>query len=246
MLVRPIVIAVLALLALAPLLAPAGAADEPPKVPCSDPRGCPDLIVDERAFRPFRQSRTFDEHDCAVKEGMVEPGTRELLRFDFSTPNLGPGDLIVGPPRLHPEWFEFGTCHGHEHFKEYADYRLWTIEGFARWDAAREANPNLTAEDVLALHPELEREFVAGHKQGFCVIDVRSYSFPAVPKYLLCEFQGISVGYADVYDAQLDGQWVDVTDVPAGEYVLETEVNAERFYDEADFTNNRAWTRVTV
>ena len=43
--------------------------------------------------------------------------------------------------------------------------------------------------------------------------------------WVTCSDQGIQAGWADVYGAHLDCQWIDVTDVPAGIYTLEIEVN---------------------
>jgi len=223
--------------------APLTASQGPSQVPCTDPRGCPDLETDPLTFAPFQETRTFSPNSCAVREGVVEPGARKLLRFTFTTPNRGPGDLVVGVPETHPEWFEEGTCHGHLHFREYADYRLWTPADFQAWNAARAAAPDKTPAQVLA---ETGLAPVEGHKQGFCLIDIRRYGGLPAPRYLLCQTQGISVGWADEYHWSLDGQWIDVTNVPLGTYVLEAEVNAERLFQETNYANNRAGLVVNV
>ena len=57
---------------------------------------------------------------------------------------------------------------------------------------------------------------------------------------------GLSVCQTDFYPAFLDGQWIDVTGLQAGDYVLEIEVNAERFFQETDYSNNSASIRVTL
>lgn len=214
-----------------------------PQVPCSDPRGCPDLIASEETMSPHLKTKTFKSQDCNVKEGSTQAGTRRLLQFTFTTPNIGAGDLIVGDPSAHPEWFEWGACHGHYHFKLYAEYRLWKPAKFAQWDALRTANPEKTASQILAEDPTLT--YVTSKKQGFCVIDVAPYTI-GVPKYVVCDFQGISVGWADEYGTFLDGQYIDITGVAAGTYVLEEEVNAHRLYEEADYSNNRASVTVTI
>ncbi len=61
-----------------------------------------------------------------------------------------------------------------------------------------------------------------------------------------CEFQGISPGWSDVYDRDLDCQWLDVTGVPAGEYVLRLRVNPELEFEEANYRNNVAEVRVRL
>jgi hypothetical protein len=191
---------------------------------------------------PRRTTETFASDSCSVVEGEVAAGTRTLLRFTQTTPNIGPGALIVGSPKKHPEWFTYAPCHAHYHFQQYADYRLWTPAQFAQWEALRNANPAATAADVLAANPTLTP--VQGHKQGFCVIDIVNYGGARHPRYSSCMNQGISVGWADEYHSGLSGQWVDVTGLASGTYVLESEVNAERLFDEANYANDRA--NVTV
>ena len=50
----------------------------------------------------------------------------------------------------------------------------------------------------------------------------------------------ISICWADEYDISLSGQWIDITGLRRGNYVLEVEVNAERFFEEFDYSNNSA------
>ena len=51
---------------------------------------------------------------------------------------------------------------------------------------------------------------------------------------------GITVGFGDDYDPQLEGQYVDVTGLPAGDYDLVHRVNADGALLESDSTNNEA------
>lgn len=212
-------------------------------VPCPDPRGCPNLTTDAEAMTPFPSVGRFTATHCAVVEGMVAPGTRALLRFNFVTPNHGPGDLVIGDPSERPDLYTWSPCHQHYHFNEYADYRLWTLADWETWHAYRLANPGETAAEALdatGLSP------VEGRKQGFCVADILPRSTNLVMKYDCTAQQGLSVGWADAYFATLDGQWIDVTDVPPGVYVLEAEVNAERVFLETSYADNRGWTPVVI
>lgn len=239
------------LLLLSAVALPAQASHNPDAIACTDPRGCPDLLVDDLQLAVGAQTlEPWFEDDCAVQEGATEAGIRQMLRFTYTSPNLGLGDLIIGSPEDHPEWFEYHPCHDHFHFKEYADYRLWTPEAYLEWDAVRTSQPELTAEEALAANPGLAAGLITGEKRGFCVIDIAPAGpslrhAPVVPdpdgKYFDCDDnQGISVGWADTYDPTLDGQWIDVTEVAPGAYVLEAEVNAEHVYEESDYSNNRA------
>jgi hypothetical protein len=234
-----------------------GTSSFPSPVPCSDPRGCPDLVTDTAKLVFGTQLvETFGPQSCDVQEGMVREGERSILRFTFSSPNLGAGNLIVGRPADHPEWFVFAPCHNHYHFREYADYRLWTVTGFLAWNDLRNQNPQEEPSQVLAEHPELLSELTAGAKRGFCIIDIAidvavPGGVPIVPdlppRFGNCNNnQGITRGWADEYLFTLSGQYIDVTDTPAGAYVLEAEVNAERLYTESNYANNRAWLPVVV
>jgi hypothetical protein len=173
---------------------------------------------------------------------------RTLLRFASSTPNLGPGQLFLGDPALNPDWFHYDTCHNHYHLKEYTDYRLWTPDGYIAWTNLRASfgGSPTCARDLLAAHPEIASQMVSGHKQGFCVVDLWAYLKPPCPptpfpdQYFSCDYQGLSVCWVDSYDPYLDGQWIDVTDLADGDYVLELEANAEHFFTEAEYTNNSA------
>src|SRR3972149_6630604 len=228
-------------------------------VPCLDPLGCPDLIVDGGPAGLGQWvivKETYSATDCAVVEGTTQPGDRRLLRFTYTTPNLGPGDLIIGNPADHPEWFEFAICHDHLHFLEYADYRLWTTKGYEEWQALRADNPGALSADLLRKVRNLDQKMVAGAKLGFCVIDIIPATSspdyvgppPGPGKYFSCgSNQGISVGWADSYFfVDLDGQWFDITDVSPGDYMMEAEVNPERLFTEASYSNNAAAVEVTI
>jgi Lysyl oxidase len=58
--------------------------------------------------------------------------------------------------------------------------------------------------------------------------------------------QGISVGYGDDYKATLEGQFVDVTGLPAGLYVLVHRVNEGRRLQESSYDNNASSTLVRL
>ena len=58
--------------------------------------------------------------------------------------------------------------------------------------------------------------------------------------HLLGLRQGISVGYGDDYDPTLEGQYVELTGLADGRYVLRHTVNADRRLLESDYSNNAA------
>ena len=47
-----------------------------------------------------------------------------------------------------------------------------------------------------------------------------------------CGFQGITSGWGDWYYKQLTGQWIDITGVPEGDYIVRVTINAAGTFDE--------------
>lgn len=174
-----------------------------------------DLTVDAEALaRTLSFVNAFiDVDDCAYIEGLVDtPGIRRLLRFSTIVINYGALDLVVGSPAnplppLTAADFELSPCHGHYHFEGWADYSLEDSTG-----------------TVVGF----------GHKQAFCLLDSLSYYGIAPEGRFDCDFQGISAGYGDSYPAGIDGQWVDITGLPAGSYTLVVSVNVAGKIVEAD------------
>jgi hypothetical protein len=132
--------------------------------------------------------------------------------------------------------------HGHFHLEGYANYRLLT------------KNPDGTAGPV-AKRSGFDGSDAVGDKIGFCLINIsNSFTLPGtntssstLPGYnragqpsTSCGFvQGIHTGKADVYDSIYDGQWIDVTGVPNGNYFLEVTLDASNVIQESDEANNR-------
>src|ERR1043165_5747163 len=88
----------------------------------------PDLITWGPAASPRIQTVTFSSSSCAVVEGMVQAGTRKLLRFTTETRNQGTADIYLGNPATNPQ-FVYAPCHGHYHFNNYAHYGLLDSNG---------------------------------------------------------------------------------------------------------------------
>ncbi len=183
----------------------------------------PDITIDATrvASSAHLDYATFGPNSCAIVEGCIgAPGARTLLRFDLRTPNEGDGDLFMGDPTTQTELFEYSPCHDHFHFTTYAEYRL------------------LDAQNQVVAN---------GHKQAFCLIDIEQFDPNANPDDVYdCGYQGIQAGWADVYHSQLPCQWVDVTGVPPGDYLLEVSLNTAQVLAESDYGNNLATVPVTI
>lgn len=161
---------------------------------------------------------------CLIQEGCINGyGQREVIRFDTWIENIGNLDYYIGVPPANPdqsnEQWEWDLCHNHWHYEGYAEY---------------------------VLYDENNNELPIGFKNGFCVLDLTCSLGGGIPKYS-CGNQGISAGCGDIYGSYLDCQWIDITDLPAGTYMLVVRVNWDQSPDalghiELDYANN--WAQV--
>ena len=179
----------------------------------------PDLIIWPDALNPSAVDRNYSASSCDVIEGCALPGPRRYLIFTTQSRNIGTADLYLGNPAGNTN-FAYQPCHGHYHFNDFADYRLVNSAGLPA---------------------------AIGKKVGFCLLDSDRWnpSAPAAWRYD-CDNQGIQAGWFDVYTANLPCQWVDITDTPPGNYVLEIEVNPAGRLPELTRTNNIARTSVVL
>jgi hypothetical protein len=187
--------------------------------PSSNPM--PDLVVSaDRLASSWYVSTEFVTPDaCTVYEGCVGgTGWRTLLRFDTVLLNVGTADLVLGDPKT-SDLFEFSECHEHYHLKASSVYTLLTTGG------------DLAAE---------------GHKQSFCWSDnIRADGFDTPQHYpwmpgSCFSNMGLSAGWGDIYESTLDCQFIDVTGIPGGDYVLSVTVNPQALLPESNYSNNTA------
>ena len=159
---------------------------------------------------------------CLVNEGCLQGlGSRQILRFTTTIWNIGNQDYFIGLPNANNPQFEYDQCHNHYHYEGYAEYLLYNQAG--------QPMPQI------------------GFKNGFCVLDLFCPSgFTA--KYT-CGNMGITAGCRDTYGSGLSCQWVDITNVPAGEYYLVVRTNWDQSPDangryELRYDNN--WAQVCI
>lgn len=202
------------------------------------------LLPDLRSLRPADFKIVLDVR-----------GRRRFLHFSTAFWNRGPGVLELvgreqgGDPLLQVTqqvyradgsledvpagFFEYEGDHGHWHWENFSRYELWTVSEHGL--------------DILA---------AANDKVGFCLRDVRVYRgdpqhvrLPAGQSavgelaYDSCfwEKQGLSVGWLDIYRANLPGQFVEITGLPDGLYALKTIIDPADTIWETDEENNSAF-----
>jgi Tol biopolymer transport system component len=187
-------------------------------------------------------------------------GRRHLLWFTSAADNVGLGPFIVdgrrrsagramranqrvrlanGTLRTYPKigvWRYNGS----------SDHSHWHLLHFQRYELRR-ADGSVVVRD---------------RKSGFCIGDRygvaadRVDGFVPRPVYRgFCNLYqptarrvdgGTSVGYSDRYHSRLDGQNVDITRVPTGEYVLVNRSNPQLLIRELRYENNAGSVRISI
>ena len=156
--------------------------------------------------------RYFAPDSCALLESCVGgSGWRRLLQFDATVHNVGAQPLHIGPVIEDPQYtlFKYNACHNHYHFNNYGEFLL---------DEADQAS-----------------------KQAFCVQSTGRLSNNEVSPLghpYSCRFQGIQAGWVDEYFAGLDCQWIDITDIGAGDEVTGTAALTETLNLPLTFRSN--------
>jgi len=179
-----------------------------------------------------------------------------VLGFRSAVRNIGDGPLIFEATRPGPETATMTADQvierdgaprevvrdvGRVRYVISPDHRHWHLLGFDHYALRRAGRRSAVVRD---------------RKTGFCLGDryaVRGPPLPSAspdPVYtsrcglaepeLLAIEEGISVGYGDDYTANLEGQYLPLTGLRGGRYVLVHTVNANRGLRELDYSNDSA------
>ncbi|KAM9789419.1 lysyl oxidase-like 5b [Neosynchiropus ocellatus] len=184
--------------------------------------GLPDLVPDPYAIQAgaYVQRTQMYALRCAAEENCLArsayaPTVRDidfrvLLRFPQKVTNQGTADFLPVKPRYQWDWH---SCHQHYH----------SMDAFSNYDL---------------LDANTGRKVADGHKASFCLEDTGCESGFRRRYACTSHTQGLSPGCHDLYAANIDCQWIDITDVPPGNYILKVTVNPNHHVLESDFTNN--------
>ncbi|MBT8326983.1 MAG: T9SS type A sorting domain-containing protein [Bacteroidia bacterium] len=185
----------------------------------------PDLVVDQTEMDTsfvVDSIEVLGDDLCLLEEGCVSGfGMRDVIKFGTRIYNQGATDFYLGNPRDNPDEFSNENCHGHFHYEGYSDYLLFDKYGL---------------------------KIPIGFKNGFCLMDTECDV--SLPKFN-CQTQGVSASCNDLYDVNTECQWIDITDLPDGEYTLANRINPLKRPDalgrvESDFENNWAQTCIKI
>ncbi|MCB0637338.1 MAG: T9SS type A sorting domain-containing protein [Lewinella sp.] len=181
----------------------------------------PDLVMREDRLHESLLLTTINNNDpCLIEEGCVTGyGERDVIRFSTRIDNIGEEDYYIGQPNTDNVQFTWNNCHNHFHYDGYAEYLLFDSEG---------------------------SQLPSGFKNGFCVLDLGCMWGSS---QYGCGNMGISAGCYDEYWRSLTCQWIDITEVPDGDYTFVTRVNWDNAPDylgrvEKDTINN--WAQVCI
>ena len=222
-------------------------------------RSAPNVVFATPSFPIFGWPEPQPGDTCFPIE-TAEDGAQTCLRFDQLLANRGEGPLelklaLPNDPedlsnntvqevtrtdgttydRLAGSW-EFHEAHGHFHYREFAQARLWKADAHGKKVGSAPVR--------------------VGNKVSFCIIDVKIDAWAqdgdvprryGVPRCLFpTEFDeefsyivsGISRGWADIYNWFLPDQYLEVSGLPDGDYIVESIADPANGILESDETNN--------
>nr|XP_033784916.1 protein-lysine 6-oxidase isoform X2 [Geotrypetes seraphini] len=184
--------------------------------------GLPDLVPDPYYIQAaiYVQQMSMYNLRCAAEENCLastayrssvrDYDNRMLLRFPQRVKNQGTADFLPSRPRYSWEWH---SCHQHYH----------SMDEFSHYDL---------------LDASSYRKVAEGHKASFCLED-SSCDYGYYRRFACtAHTQGLSPGCYDTYNADIDCQWIDITDVKPGNYILKVSVNPSYIVPESDYSNN--------
>jgi lysyl oxidase len=232
------------LLAAAALLAVLASPTQPAPSRAQAPEGPQRLLPDMSLELP---------KGVAIAKQRSSKGTRTLLTFSGASANYGDGPLKIRasrPSRSVPTMtadqlidMSDGTVEvvpkvGTLRYVTAEDHRHWHLQGFMRYE----------------LHAADGRSLRRDRKSGYCLgdrYDTHDDTLtgkPPEPVYTsrcglgqptrLDVSEGISIGYGDIYAARIEGQYIDITGLAGGNYVLVQRVNPSRKLVDFDPVND--------
>jgi len=151
--------------------------------------------------------------------------------------------------------FDYHETHNHWHIANVGNFKICRWSDFAHIDENGDPavdGDGFTIADTGCEAVELDDGHAVGIKFTFCLIDWykladNSPSSDSTRNFWDCvnSFQGITPQWVDQYHQATDGQDIEITGLPEGDYVLVSSVNSKLFnnflFEEMDTSNNSSW-----
>lgn len=196
--------------------------------------------------------------DGCFTDERVRKGAARCLRYDGKVANVGYGPfellyvadahagLASATQRIYRKdgsykdrfatQSEFHPTHAHFHVRDFYTARLWkaTTRGkkLGKKPVAMGDKNGFCPEDSTYVGPA-----PSSPDRYSCLTDEESSASPASLQVV-----GISAGWMDVYTASLPDQFVEISGVADGSYVLEIELDPNNVFKESVETDNKACT----
>ena len=173
------------------------------------------------------------------------------LQFNTAFANLGEGDLYLysiykddgynatqvlytstgQEYNVNIGEFQYKEEHEHWHLENFANYELWSYDDNGERDELLSSTIKVSF-CIWDFGEYTEYNFDALSEE----IQVKERQFPEC-NY---DFQGLTVGWYDEYDAFTFGQSIDILNIPDGKYILRTTINVDRDVIESNYDNNES------
>lgn len=181
-------------------------------------------------------------------------GGERRLRFTTNMTNEGAGPLEVRGTRSSTSEAHFRTQQAiHD---DMGGVRL--IDSRALMEYAEDGHDHWHIQGVMLYQMwSDDGQTRRGTKVGFCFLDsARMFGYaPAQPVYRESQCgtrnstsnrMGLSRGYGDVYPWNFGYQWIDISTLAPGDYVVQARADEQNWYLESNEANNCAWARVRI
>ncbi len=219
--------------------------------PCDQVGTCDELLLPDLVpiielpewFTIDEEARTdYPDPSAWYIDRETVPG-RRLLRISSITANLGDGPLVVTRGAVATDLASATVFQ--RLFTETGAWRDIESGSFIHHD--EHDHVHLEAFESLTLTDLAGRPVATTHKLSFCLTDVVRISETPTPAPVRVDLeawacsateQGINPGWADYYGPALADQWIDITDVLAGDYLVEFVADPDDVLTESDETNN--------
>jgi hypothetical protein len=185
-------------------------------------------------------------------------GSHRLLRFTAIMTNVGPGPFEIRGSRTSTSTptmsvrQAIGNDAGGERTIATSAVLQWAGDGHNHWHAIDTM--------IYQIWPANGGAVRRDSKVGFCFLDSMAVdlSLPRAPQapYYRGSFcggaaslrnrMGISVGWGDHYPAHFAFQWIDITGLPAGSYIVKAKVDPFNHFLEQSDGNNCFWAKINI